>query len=84
MRTHLRGRPRDWTLQNHVTWDADDEPMVTGSSLEFLGTEADAALRAGPYPWAGLVGLALAPDLVPLVQVILAELWSVAPSRPLG
>ncbi|GGM13580.1 hypothetical protein [Deinococcus aerophilus] len=47
--------------------------MVTGTSLEFLGTETDAALRACPYPWASLVGLALAPDLVPLVQVILAE-----------
>lgn len=73
MRTHLRGRPRYWTLRNHITWDEDDEPVVTGTSLEFLGTEADAALRGCPYPWAKLVGLALAPDLVPLVQVILVE-----------
>ncbi|PTA66910.1 hypothetical protein [Deinococcus arcticus] len=72
VRTHLRGRPRYWTLVNHLTWD-DDEPQVGGTSLEYLGTEAETALRACPYRWPRLVGLALAPDLIPVVQAILSE-----------
>lgn len=72
VRTHLKGRPRYWTLVNHLTWD-DDEPQVTSTGLEYLGTDVDAALRACPYRWPKLVGLALAPDLLPVVQTILAE-----------
>lgn len=69
LRTYLRGRPRYWSFSNGVFLGE----QMTGGSMDFLGTDTEAALRACPYPWAALVGLAVAPDLVPVVQKILAE-----------
>lgn len=73
MRTHLRGRPRYWQLTRESLYDDDTGDIYeTGrSDLHFLAHSAPDALTSAHHPWWKLVGLNVAPDLLPHVEAAL-------------